>query len=93
MNANDITVQSGHEVSVNTRQRALLSSLPARVLGNLVRILVAFVSLAMSLFCGFGFLASFEPGPDALLWKIGYGALACVFLMGAVVLVRGLRQT
>lgn len=58
-----------------------------KALGILARILGALVLLALFLFCAFGFLASFEPG-NGLIWKVGYGALACGFLVGAVVLVR-----
>jgi len=43
--------------------------------------------LAIALFCVFGFLASFEPG-NGLAWKIGYGALGCICLTGAVALLR-----
>ena len=54
----------------------------------LARILGALVLLAISFFCVFGLLASFEPG-NGLIWKVGYGALACGFLVGAVALFRG----
>ena len=47
--------------------------------------------LAMVLFCAFGFFASFEPG-NGLIWKLGYGALACGFLVGAVALLLGVRR-
>jgi hypothetical protein len=33
---------------------------------------IAFISIAA--FCGFGFMASFEPG-NSPLWKAGYGLL------------------
>jgi hypothetical protein len=42
----------------------------------LARILGSFALMATSLFCVFGFLASFEPG-NGSLWKIGYGTRAC----------------
>jgi hypothetical protein len=63
----------------------------AQVMKILARILGALVLLAMALFCAFGFLASFEPG-NGLIWKLGYGALACGFLVGAVALFRGGRK-
>lgn len=59
-----------------------------RLVGILVRVLGALVSTAMAVFCGFGFLDSFEPG-NGILWKVGYGTLACGFLAGAVFLVWG----
>ena len=43
--------------------------------------------LALGLFCGFGFLASFEPG-NGLAWKAVYGSLTFGFLAGAVALFR-----
>jgi hypothetical protein len=63
-----------------------------RLLRILARILGALVLLAFALFCGFGFLASFEPG-NGWQWKAGYGALGCACLFGAVTLLlpRGAR--
>jgi hypothetical protein len=57
-----------------------------RVLRILARILGALVLLAFAVFCGFGFLASFEPG-NGWQWKAGYGALVCACLIGAVTLL------
>jgi hypothetical protein len=91
MNATDTAVQPGPGAPVNARQQARQWSLGARILGIAGRIIAALVSLAMALFCGFGFLASFEPGPDAWFWKITYGTLAGGLLAGAAVLVRGCR--
>ena len=62
-----------------------------QILKLLARILGALVLLAMALLCAFGFLASFEPGND-LIWKVGYGALSCGFLGGAVALLLGGRK-
>jgi hypothetical protein len=56
-------------------------------LKTLLRIVGALMLLATSLFCTFGFLASFEPG-NGFIWKVGYGTLACGFLFGAVALLR-----
>jgi hypothetical protein len=58
-----------------------------QILSMLARILAALVLLAMALFCAFGFLASFAPG-YGLIWKVGYGAVGCVFLVGAMALFR-----
>jgi hypothetical protein len=63
-----------------------------QILRMLARILAALVLLAMACFCVFGFLASFEPG-NGLIWKVGYGALACGFLIGAVALFLGRGKT
>ena len=53
----------------------------------LVHLLGAVVLLALGLFSAFGFLPSFEPG-NGFVWKVGYGALTCACLAGAVALVR-----
>lgn len=46
-----------------------------RSLGDwVVRALFAVPYILLALFCGFGFLASFEPGPH-LVFKIAYSAL------------------
>jgi hypothetical protein len=37
-----------------------------------MRILIALIALAVLAFCGFGFLATYEP-PGFMLWRIGYG--------------------
>ena len=58
-----------------------------QILRMVARILAALVLLAIALFCVFGFLASFEPS-NGLMWKVGYGTLACGFLVGAIVMVR-----
>ena len=41
------------------------------------------VLLAMAGFCGFGFLASFEP-PGHIAWKIGYALSGVACVAGAV---------
>ncbi|MFK7819137.1 MAG: hypothetical protein AB8G99_10490 [Planctomycetaceae bacterium] len=41
------------------------------------------VLLAVAGFCGFGFLASFEP-PGSLIWKLGYAVSGLSALIGAV---------
>jgi hypothetical protein len=47
--------------------------------------------LALAAFCGFGFLASLEPGAaaDPLPWQVGYGVAFHLALGGAVMLLRG----
>jgi hypothetical protein len=52
-----------------------------------VRILASVPLLAIAGFCVFGFLASFEPG-NGLPWKVGYGALGCGCMIGAIALLR-----
>ncbi|MDG1837263.1 MAG: hypothetical protein P8I91_00485 [Phycisphaerales bacterium] len=37
------------------------------------KVLLSLILGLMALFCIYGFLASFEPGEDALAFKIGYG--------------------
>jgi hypothetical protein len=37
-----------------------------------MRILIALIALAVLAFCGFGFLATYEP-PGFMHWRIGYG--------------------
>ena len=54
---------------------------------TLMRILGALALIAIALFCGFGFLASFEPG-NGWQWKAGYGALGCICLFVALALLR-----
>jgi hypothetical protein len=52
---------------------------------TLFRILKSLALFFAAAFCGFGFMASFEPGND-LLWKAGYGLLsgACLFKLIAM---------
>lgn len=54
------------------------------------RILLAMLCGAMALFCVYGFLASFEPGPNADWFKIGYGIgfLVLITLAGWAVFPR-----
>jgi len=51
----------------------------------LVQITCALAMVGVSLFCVFGFLASFEPG-NGWEWKAGYGFLGCSCLSGAAIL-------
>jgi hypothetical protein len=50
--------------------------------------MVAAVLLMLAAFCVFGFLASFEPTDNALVFRIGYAIIGIGSLAGAGVLVR-----
>jgi len=58
------------------------------------RVLAALVLVGIVLFCGFGFLASYEYSDPSkrLPWQIGYGVLGLACLSGAVLLLRRRRQ-
>lgn len=58
-----------------------------RLLPPLMHILGALALLAIALFCGFGFLRSFEPR-NGWEWKARYGTLGCIRLFVAVALLR-----
>lgn len=88
MNMDDIVTEAESKGPMNADGKQHEVRRFAQILKLLARILAALVLLAMALFCAFGFLASFEPG-NGILWKFGYGALACGFLVGAVALLRG----
>lgn len=49
-----------------------------------MRFIVCLVFFTLALVCGYGFLASHEPG-TAMIWKVVYGAGACVCLILAIV--------
>jgi hypothetical protein len=51
-----------------------------------MKLVVGVVLLVFAAFCGYGFLASFEPmeGGSALAWKIGYGVLGLGSLVLAI---------
>jgi hypothetical protein len=46
----------------------------------------AVVLLLVAAFCGYGFLASFEPGPRAIYFRIGYAVAGLLCLGGVVAL-------
>jgi hypothetical protein len=50
--------------------RLSFASLGSRSL--MMRIPIAVIALAVLAFCGFGFLATYEP-PGFMAWRIGYG--------------------
>ena len=64
---------------------------------RLLQLFLACLTLLFAGFCGFGFLASFEPVPHALAFKVGYAALGVASLAatGHLVLsaVRGPRRS
>ena len=58
--------------------------------GNrVVRLALAALLVPVGLFCGFGFLASFEPSKDGghFLWMIGYAGLGLACLVSVILLV------
>jgi hypothetical protein len=62
---------------------------------TLTRIIGALALLAITGFCVFGFMASFEYFETAkrLPWQIGYGALGLVCLSGAAMVLRPRRRS
>ena len=46
----------------------------------------AIVLLLIATFCAYGFLASFEPGPRALYFRVGYAVSGLLCLVGVVAL-------
>jgi hypothetical protein len=51
---------------------------------NVCRVLAGVLLLFPAAFCTFGFLASFEPSPHAMLFRIGYAVVGAGLLAGAV---------
>ena len=49
-----------------------------------IHVFLGILLLLPAAFCGFGFLASFEAVPHALIWKIGYAGLGIAFLAGSL---------
>ena len=85
MNTNDASAGLQAANSLKAAVPARLAS-PASVLSMAARVLGALTLVAMSLFCGYGFLESFEPG-NGLMWKLGYGMLACGLVLEAMALL------
>jgi len=56
---------------------------------KLMRVFLALFLLAITAFCSFGFLHSYEPGDGQLTWRIGYGVAIIASLYGVVRLLRG----
>lgn len=57
------------------------------------RILFAIPLIAFAAYCGFGFLHSFEPGPDALAFKVGFAILGLTSLVGGGALLRPVARS
>ena len=47
---------------------------------------IALALLLLSAFCGFGFIASFEGGPQAIYYRIGYATVGAAFVAVSAVL-------
>lgn len=62
---------------------------------TLARIIGALALLAITGFCVFGFMATYEYSEAArrLPWQMGYGALGLVCLSGAVIVLRPWRRS
>ena len=56
----------------------------ARQLPLVLRVLAAIQFVLIGLFCGFGFLASFEPGRGQLAWQTTYGVLGIGCVLAVV---------
>lgn len=57
-----------------------------------MKILSALALLGVAALSAVGFLATFEPTPDALVWRCGYGFVTVACLAAAVLLLRGDRD-
>jgi hypothetical protein len=57
------------------------------LINRVLRLVAAVVVLALTAFCAYGFVASFEPG-DFLIFRIGYPLIGLLCLAAAVYLVR-----
>ena len=57
-----------------------------------MRVLLAFMFVAIGAFCSFGFLAAHEPLDGALAWRIGYGVAIILCIYCALRLFRGGRE-
>jgi len=53
---------------------------------SLVSTVLAIVLLAIVAFCVYGFMASFEPGPIAIYFRIGYPVVGLVSIAAAAAL-------
>ena len=55
--------------------------------GKLAILLLALVLCVVIAFCLFGFLATYEPWDrDVVAWRLGYGALAALSVVGIALL-------
>ena len=54
-----------------------------------MRILLSTMLVPFILFCGYGFLASFEPAANAMAFRVGYAVIGSLAVIGfAVTLIR-----
>lgn len=60
-------------------------------MSSTIRIVVAFMLLAIVAFCSFGLLATFEP-PGFIGWRIGYAVAIVLSLVGIIWLLFAKRQ-
>lgn len=63
---------------------SLIGLLVASRLPLVLRVLAAIQFVLIGLFCGFGFLASFEPGPGQLAWRTTYGVIGTGCVLAVV---------
>lgn len=56
------------------------------------RLILAAMLLAFAGFCAFGFLASFEPGPQAIFFRVLYPALGVIGLAASAWLLLSIRK-
>lgn len=63
---------------------AIACAIIARELPLAVRIIAALVFVPFALFSLFGFMASFEPLPNAWIWRIAYVVLFLVSLLAII---------
>ncbi|MCP4890282.1 MAG: hypothetical protein GY904_27255 [Planctomycetaceae bacterium] len=63
---------------------SMIGLLVAPRLPFVLRVLAAIQFVLIGLFCGFGFLASFEPGPGQLAWRTTYGVLGTGCVLAVV---------
>jgi hypothetical protein len=49
----------------------------------LIRVILAVIAIGLTAVCGFGFLASFEPGASPM-WRVGDGGAALLFFTIAI---------
>ncbi|MDB5171639.1 MAG: hypothetical protein JWN51_412 [Phycisphaerales bacterium] len=53
---------------------------------NVSRVLAGMLLLLPAAFCAFGFLATFEQSPHAMLFRVGYAVVGLGLLTGAMAL-------
>jgi|SRR5579862_1105366 len=72
-------------INARTPVAAKFSAVVMRAIQMALRIPGTLALLFIALFCLFGFLSSFELSASAgLVWQVGYGALSCACMGGAL---------